>query len=362
MGDKIIMSQKELSRMPIIGKIIEKKLSQKDAAKLLNLSSRQINRIVKECRRKPIYEVLRHKNRGKISRRKISSELEQKIKELYQTKYYDFGPTFFGEKLFENHDIKLSKESLRKILIKNGLWQKREIKKKTCHIWRERKEHFGELVQFDGSHHRWLEDRLDKEFCLLVFIDDATGSVFARFYEYEGTLPGIVFLKKFIEKYGLPKAIYCDRHSAYYTTRYQNYEEQLENKFPKTGFAKVVESLKIELIHARSPQAKGRVERVNKTLQDRLIKEMRLLDIKTINEANYFLETTFLSEFNKKFTVMPKSDVSFFKPFTRAIKLDDICTISHSRIFYYSFAKSSFLAFKQNAKNEKEKSYYKTIS
>ena len=276
MGDKIIMSQKELSRIRIVNKILEKQIKQTQDAKLLRLTRRHLNRIIQNARKNPIHEVLVHKNRGKVSNRKIPEILEKNITQLYEKKYFDFGPTFFSEKLSENHDIFLSKETLRKILIKNDLWKTKKYSQKICHIWRERKDHFGELIQFDGSPHRWLENRLNQEFCLLVYIDDATGEKFARFYEYEGTFPALDSLKRFVEKYGIPKAIYCDKHSTYLTTREQNLDEQLQGKFPKTQFAKALESLGIELIFAQSPQAKGRVERANQLFQDRLVKELRL--------------------------------------------------------------------------------------
>jgi transposase len=337
MENKITMSQKEFRRLPIITKVLENKLSQKDAAKILNLSTKQVYRIIKNSKFLPLENVLIHKNRGNTSKRKISPELEQKIKELYEIKYYDFGPTFFCEKLFENHDIKLSKESLRKILIKFDLWQTRKIKKSSCHIWRQRKEHFGELVQFDGSHHRWLENRLEEEFCLMVFIDDATGEKFARFYDYEGTFPAIDCLNRFVKKYGIPKALYCDRHSTYFTDREQNLDEQLANEFPKTKFGNFAKKLNIELIHARSPQAKGRVERANAIFQDRLVKELRLENIKTIDDANDYLETFFLQKMNKKFTVLAKSEISFFKALNHDIKIDEISNIETQRTICNDF-------------------------
>lgn len=337
MEHKIIMSQKEFSRLPVLIKVLENKITQKDAAKILNLSSQQIYRIIKKTKILPIEKVLIHKNRGKNSKRKINENLALEIKQLYESKYFDFGPTFFNEKLTEIHDINLSKESIRKILIKFGLWQTKKFKKSKCHIWRERKEHFGELVQVDGSHHKWLENRLDKEFCLLVFIDDATGEKFARFYDYEGTLPAIDCLARFVKKYGIPKALYCDKHTTYFTDKEQNLDEQLANKTPKTKFGAFAEKLGIELIFARSPQAKGRVERANAIFQDRLVKELRLENIKTIDGANEYLETIFLPKMNKKFTVLPRSDESYLKPLNHDIKIDEISNIETQRTICNDF-------------------------
>jgi len=337
MGDKIIMSKKEIARISTITKILNREMKQTDAAKLLNITARQINRIVQEARKSSIIDAILHKNRGKVSKRKITEILEKNITELYTTKYYDFGPTFFMEKLFENHNINLSHETVRNILIKNDLWKTRKYFQKTCHIWRERKAHFGELIQFDGSHHRWLENRLDQEFCLMVCIDDATGTTFAKFYEYEGTFPAIDILKNFIEKYKIPKAIYLDKHATYFTTREQNSEEQLTLEYPKTQFAKVVKNIGIELIFANSPQAKGRVERVNKTLQDRLVKELRLANISTIKDANNFLENIFLPKFNAKFSKLPKNNISFCKPLPDGFDLNLACSLSFERTICNDF-------------------------
>jgi hypothetical protein len=359
MEKQIIMSQKEFSRLPVFIKVLENKLSQKDATEILHLSYKQVNRIIKKAKTSSIEKVLLHKNRGKISKLKISDELEQNIKLLYETKYFDFGPTFFNEKLAENHNIFLSKETVRKILIKFGLWQTKIIKKSKCHIWRQRKEHFGELVQFDGSHHRWLENRLDKEFCLMVFIDDATGEKFARFYDYEGTFPAIDCLNRFVKKYGIPKAIYCDRHTTYFTDREQTTDEILANKFPKTKFGSFADKLGIDLIYARSPQAKGRVERANAIFQDRLIKELRLENINSIDDANTYLENIFLPKINRKFTVLPKSEISYFSPLTQDIKIDEISNIETQRTicndFTISYNNRRFLMLNRQPKMRNKK-------
>ncbi|MBU0651230.1 ISNCY family transposase [bacterium] len=238
-----------------------------------------------------------------------------KIISIYKKYYYDFGPTFACEKLLELNNISISKESLRKILKSNNIpYPTRKSNRSVCHVWRERKDHFGEMVQLDGSPHHWFENRLDQELCLMIYIDDATNEVYARFYEYEGTFPALDSLMRFIKLYGIPKSIYLDKHSTYLTTREPSVDELLKAKRAETQFAKVCSSLHIELIFAHSPQAKGRVERAGETLQDRLVKELRLNNISNIKDANDFLDTTFLPKHNSKFARLPKSNISLFKP------------------------------------------------
>jgi hypothetical protein len=316
MEENITMSQKELSRIKILSKVLEGTMKQVIASNLLNLTPRHVNRIIKTARRTNIYHALVHKNRGNPSNRKFSNKLVNKILSLYKKKYYDFGPTFAVEKLLECHNINICKETMRNILINHQIpYPSRKSKSNAkCHIWRERKHNFGQMIQLDGSHHRWFENRLDQEICLMIYIDDATNELFARFYEYEGVFPALDSLKRFVKKYGIPRSIYADKHSTYKTTRQPSVDELLRVEKAKTQFAKVCSSLGIELIPANSPQAKGRVERSAETLQDRLIKELRLNNISSIQKANHFLDNTFLPNFNLKFRKLPKNPESLFEP------------------------------------------------
>ncbi|MFC1546498.1 ISNCY family transposase [bacterium] len=316
MEENITMSQKELLRIKVLSKVLEGTMKQVIAANLLNLTTVHINRIIQQARKTNIYQALAHKNRGNPSNRKLSNKLVNKIVSLYKKKYYDFGPTFACEKLLEIHNVSISKESLRHILINHQIPYPARKAKSTakCHVWRERKHNFGQMIQLDGSHHRWFENRLDQEICLMIYIDDATNDLFARFYEYEGIFPALDSLKRFVKKYGIPRSIYADKHSTYKTTRQPSHEELLKAERAKTQFAKVCASLRIELIPAHSPQAKGRVERSAETLQDRLIKELRLNNISSIPKANAFLDNIFLPNFNRKFKKRPKSSISLFEP------------------------------------------------
>ena len=311
MEEKIIMSQKEAEREKIITKVVNRTLQQTDAKKLLKLSYRQTNRLVNRYKKEGL-RALAHGNRGKKSKRKISKDIIIKILTIYKEKYSDFRPTFACEKLFENHQIKISNEKLRQILIKEHLWTPRKHKNKECHTWRERRAHVGELTQIDGSHHRWLENRLDKELCLMGFIDDATSEFYGKFYEYEGIFPVFDCFLEYIEKYGLPRAVYLDRHSTYRTTRQATIDEQLKNKYPLTQFEMAMKDLGVEVIHAYSPQAKGRIERSFETHQDRLVKELRLANISTIKDANKFLKT-YWPKHNKLFSKQPKKEHKVFR-------------------------------------------------
>jgi hypothetical protein len=209
----------------------------------------------------------------------------------------------------EMEGIKMSDETLRKWLMEAGLWKKRR-KRSSHRQWRARKECLGEMIQIDGSHHDWLESR-GPELVLMGYIDDATNNVFGGFYDYEGTIPAFASFKRYVRKYGLPQSVYLDKHTTYKSPRKLTVEEELEGlEKPLSQFERALDELGVEVIHAHSPQAKGRVERLFGTLQDRLVKEMRLMGAKTKEEANEFLKD-YLPKYNKRFRVCAanKTDV-----------------------------------------------------
>jgi hypothetical protein len=191
------------------------------------------------------------------------------------------------------------------------------------------------MVQLDGSHHPWLEDR-GPELVLMTYIDDAKNNTFAYFYDYEGTLPAMDSFKRYSKKYGLPQSIYVDKHTTYRSTRKQTQEEELENKFPLSQFERALDELGVNIIHANSPQAKGRVERVLRTFQDRLIKEMRLKGIKTKDEANKFLEG-YLPKFNQRFSIEPINPTNLHRPLPKTIDLDKVLSIRTKRALRNDF-------------------------
>ncbi len=336
MGGTIIMSQKEIQRSGIIAKALNKRLSKTDASKLLHLSYRQTLRIVEKVKNNGL-EALVHRNRGKSSNKKFPQEFMENILCLHQQYYYDCGPTFTAELLSKRNNIKISKESLRQLFINCDIpYTTRKINSAPCHVWREPKQHIGELVQIDGSHHAWLRLSPDLTLCLIASIDDASRTVFARFYEYEGTFPILDFSKRFIQKFGLPHAVYLDRHSTYKTTREASVDEELRSLQPETQFQRVMRSLGVQVIAAGSPQAKGRVERLFGTLQTRLIIELRLAGISSLEQANLFLDP-FLPEFNAQFAKQPKNPTSFYKPLPPDFDSKWIFSIEDKRIIAPDF-------------------------
>lgn len=325
--DIIIMSQRELRRLHVVQKVLDEQLRQVAAADILGLSSRQIRRIVKRVRKEGNIGIA-HKSRGRASNRGFPKKIKDKAIKIYKEKYHDFGPTLASEKFFEIDKIKLNDETLRKWLIAEGLWQIRR-KRKKHRQWRERKHHLGEMIQVDGSHHDWLEGR-GPECVLIGYIDDATNRVHARFYEYEGTFPAMDSFKRYITKYGLPQSIYIDKHSTYKSTAKPTIEDELNNRECLSQFERAVREVGVEIIHANSPQAKGRIERLFKTFQDRLIKEMRLRGIKTIEGANKFLRY-YLPIYNKRFSLEAIERGDFHRAVAKETVLDTILCIRNNR-------------------------------
>ena len=326
--DIIEMSLKEIKRLKVVEDAIEGSITQKIAARMIGVSERQVRRFVRSVREEGERGII-HKTRGRGSNRKITEEVKEEVLGLYRSKYTGFGPTLLSEKLSEIDDIKISDETIRKWLIGAGLWVGRR-KRKTHRQWRERRECFGEMIQIDGSHHDWLEGR-GPELVLMGYIDDATNNVFGRFYEYEGTMPAMESFKLYSEKYGLSQSVYVDKHSTYKSLRKLTVEEELEGmEKSMSQFERALEELGVEVIHAHSPQAKGRVERLFGTLQDRLIKEMRLKGINTKDGANKFLEV-YLPIFNMRFRVYPANNTDVHVKVSKQFDLDKYLCIKTER-------------------------------
>jgi transposase len=302
--DIIVLRQKDLRRLHVIEKVLEGTMTQAEAAELVSLSERQIRRIVQRIREEGDKGIC-HKARGKPSNRKLPLKLKQRIVRLYQKTYADFGPTFFAEKLEERERISVSRETARAWLMEEGIWKKHR-RRKAHRQWRERKDRFGEMVQMDGSHHDWFEGR-GPECVFMGYIDDATGRVFGRFYGYEGTIPAMDSFTRYSKKYGLPMSVYLDKHTTYKSPAKPTLEDELNGTEPLSEFGRALGELGVRLIHAHSAQAKGRIERAFKTLQDRLVKEMRLEGVSTIEEANRFL-VSYLPRYNRRFAVKPKEE------------------------------------------------------
>lgn len=307
-----LMSAQELDRYTIIKKVIEKELKGSHTPSLLSLSLRQCRRLIAGVRAQGA-RFLIHRNRGVPSNHHLSKKEEKNIVKLISTHYHDFTPTFASEKLREQHGIIRDRKTIARIMIDVGVWEKKRKKKKEVHrAWRQRRPSLGELLQFDGSYHHWLEDR-GEESCLLATIDDATGKILmAHLDASEGVVPVFSFWRDYINTNGKPRSIYLDRFSTYKMTQ----KIAQENPDLKTQFQRAMSELHIEPIFALSPQAKGRVERLFQTLQDRLVKELRLAHISTLEDANRFIQNVFIPDFNKRFSVVPFSSVNLHTPLT----------------------------------------------
>ncbi len=321
--DMITMSREEASRLHIIHQALSKKISQTKAASLINLSDRQIRRMIRRVREEGDDGIC-HRSRGKASNRCIPKKVKKRAIEIFKKEYPDFNLAHATEKLSEVHGITINDETLRLWLNQAEIpYKKRKVKKHRQR--RDRRPHFGELVQIDGSHHDWFEGR--GPVCVFMgYIDDATNTVHGRFYDYEGTMPAMDSMKRYIKHYGIPQSVYLDKHSTYKSWAEPTIEEQLNDQKPMSHFEKSLDELIIKVIHANSPQAKGRVERLFKTLQDRLVKEMRLNGVKNVEEANEFLKT-YLPKHNRQFKKEAGSKADLHRPAPHSRELDRIlCT------------------------------------
>ncbi len=291
MKGALTLSTKEIDRLMLISQIEQEKISVLEASSLMELSQRQIYRILKRVKAEGAKGII-HKLRGRISNRGYPGELKEEIIKIYKKRYSDYGPTLFSEMLEEYHNISMNRETLRNWLRQRSITT--SIRKKRPHRRkRERRSCYGELLQFDGSHHDWFESR-GVECCLLNGVDDATGRVYLKFASSENTEDVLLTMWEYVNKYGIPRSIYTDRGSVYYA------KEKL------TDFGRAMKQLNVELIFAKSAQAKGRVERFNRTLQDRLIKALRREGISNIAEANKYLQEVFINKFNQRFAVNPE--------------------------------------------------------
>lgn len=326
----IIHTSEEQYKLDIITKILKKEMKPGMAAKLLGISTRQIRRLKNNVKEDGISAIV-HKLKGKHSNHSIDPSIKEKVLVVLNKAYSDFKPTFATEKLAENHAIRISYGTTRLWMIEEGLWKTHKQKKTgEYRSWRPRKEYFGELQQFDGSYHHWFEKRYcDREgcsieVCLLASIDDATGRITkAEFAKNEGVIAVFNFWKEYVLNIGKPLSVYLDKFSTYKI----NHKSAVDNHEFMTQFQRAMQDLGIILISAHSPQAKGRIEKLFGTLQDRLVKEMRLACINTPEDGNRFLEEAFLPKYNKRFAVVSVKEGNVHKA------LSEIDKKSLNRIF-----------------------------
>ncbi len=320
----VSMSDKELKRLSVLQEICDQRITQSQAAQLLHISERQIRRLLQKYKAQGP-AALAHAARGQISNSRLPEELRLKCLNIVSDQLHGFGPTLAHEKLTTVHGFDISVETLRSWMIAADLWIPRAKRLKRPYQPRYNRDCYGELIQIDGSHHDWFEGRAAK-CCLLVFIDDATGKLqHLRFCESESAFDYMISTRLYVEQHGKPLAFYSDKHSVFRV----NQSSKKDTKI--TQFGRVLSTLNIDIIFANSPQAKGRVERANRTLQDRLIKEMRLEGISSIAEANAWLPC-FIEHFNQKFTKCARNPKNLHRSLTESdAELEDIFTWQEPR-------------------------------
>jgi hypothetical protein len=309
MGTELVaMSKRELERLEVMRRVVEGRLTQAKAGEFIGLSERQVRRLCAAFEHRGPAGLVSGK-RGQPSNRRLPDELRSQAIEIVRQRYPDFGPTLACEKLLELHDLRVSKETLRAWLIGAGIWIPRRERIRTAHQPRHRRECLGELVQIDGCEHAWFEER-GTVCSLLVYVDDATGRLMElRFVEVESAFDYFASTRAYLERHGKPVVFYSDKHSIFRVSK----EGTTGRARGVTQFGRALTELNIDIICANSPQAKGRVERMNKTLQDRLVKELRLRGISTMEAGNAFLPE-FMEDYNRRFGRTPKNAHDAHRP------------------------------------------------
>jgi hypothetical protein len=325
--DRIEMSQRERDVLKVMSAVLSGKRTQVEAARLLKRSTRQIRRIQRRLEVDGDDGVV-HRLRGKKSNNAADGLIIRRVLSLCRGAYGGFGPTLASEKLAEDHGLAISRESLRRLLMGEGLWQ-RQRRRDRHRSRRDRRACFGEMAQADASEHEWLEGR-GPMLTLVGMIDDGTDRVGLRFYQSETSEAYMDILRRWIEKHGRPSSWYSDRHGIFRAEEKVAGYDQKQSVF--TQFSRALKELDVELILAGSPQAKGRVERLWGTAQDRLVKELRLAGARTIEQANAVLDSKFTPWFNRRCTHKPASANDAHRPLGKSQDLDAILSIQHERV------------------------------
>jgi hypothetical protein len=321
----IEMSEKELTRVEVMQRLKAKRMTQAEAGRVLGISERQVKRLYRAYGKQGAQGLISRK-RGKASNHQLKAEVVERARELLHTRYSDFGPTLAHEKLVELHELQLSRERVRQLMIAEGLWKPKRAKRVVVHQMRERRACVGELVQIDGSDHAWFERRGPRS-TLLVYIDDASGQLMELwFVEHESFFGYAEATRHYLERYGRPLAFYSDKHGIFRVNQGQGLGEGAGI----TQFGRACQELEIQIVCANTPQAKGRVERANQTLQDRLVKELRLAGISDRAAANVFLES-FRQDFNRRFAVTPRSSHDAHRPLLAGQDLTRILSHQETR-------------------------------
>lgn len=331
----LTMSIREADRLKVIHEVLAGKLKQGQAGRQIKRSRRQVIRLCKRVRREGHRGIV-HGLRGRPSNHQLKPGLLREALALVKTKYEDFGPTFANEKLLKLHGIKVSTSALRSGMIQDGIWKAKKPRPKH-RAWRQRRDCVGMLVQLDGSDHEWFEGR-GPRCVLIVYIDDATSRIlFAEFVRVEDTLTLMRTTKAYLLRYGRPIAYYVDKDSIYKVNRQATIEEELRDLDPITQFTRAMEELNIEVIPANSPQAKGRVERGFGTHQDRLVKELRLAGISSMEAANKFLWEVYIPDHNARCAVDPANRTDAHRPLLKPHRLEEILSLRTERTVFNDF-------------------------
>jgi len=318
------MSKAELSRLEVMEHLQEKRMGQKAAAEILGVSVRQVKRLLRAYRRKGAAGLV-SQQRGKPSHHQLERGIERAVIDLLKGRYKDFGPTLAHEKIVELEEIKMSLGSVRKIMIEEGIWKAKRAQKLEAHPLRERRACYGELEQMDGTDHDWFEGRSER--CtLLVMIDDATGQLGALSFVGEESFFGYCgLLRQYLGVHGRPAGLYTDKHGIFRINI-----PNASSGDNLTQFGRAMQSLEIPILCANTPQAKGRVERANQTLQDRLVKEMRLRQVNNMQQGNAYLPE-FMADFNRRFAVQPRSSLDAHRQVLVHHDLDQILAWQETR-------------------------------
>jgi transposase len=325
--ERMGLSRRERERLQVLHEVEGKHVRQREAAERLGLSVRQVRRLLRRVRQEGDGGVI-HRLRGRPSNRKMVRAVQRRILAEVQRRYRDFGPTLASEHL-ARQGLGVSRETLRQWLIQAGLWKPRRQRVEAVHVWRERRAACGELVMMDSSPFRWLEER-GPSLQLIALIDDASSRFWGRFAEHDSTEENLRTLADWLRRSGRPVALYTDKNSVFVVNRLPSGDEQLAGEPAQSQFGRALRELGIEWIGAHSPQAKGRIERLFGTLQDRLVKEMRLAGVSTIEQANRFLQEVFVPFWEQRFTVVPRQSQDAHRSLGR-YRLEQILSVRESR-------------------------------
>jgi hypothetical protein len=326
--ERMALSQRERDRLRVLQEVERGHLTQREAAGRIHLCDRQVRRLLLRLQEQGDRAVI-HGLRGRPSNRRLAVSFEQKVLARIRQRYADFGPTLAAEHLAKE-GLPVSRETLRKWMTQAAFWHPRSQRAKKIHVWRDRRGSFGELVMQDSSPFRWLEDR-GPACQLIALIDDATSRIWARFTEHDTTEENLRTFGGWLRRYGRPLAHYTDKNSIFRAAGPATLPEQLQGEKARSQFGRALQELGVEWIAAQSPQAKGRIERLFETLQDRLVKEMRLAGIDSLEAANHFLEKRFVPEWEQRFTVAPRNPRDAHRRLGREHRLEEILSVRVAR-------------------------------